>query len=104
MLKNTITDVLAGFLNTLLFGYFNMKAFAVAEHFGVSIQLLMNFHCQLKSGNAKKIPTILCFRVPWLIPILKADEVADDIVDAVREDQEMLVLPKFLGKLLAIKR
>ena len=52
----------------------------------------------------EQIWTLLYFRVPWLIPILKADEVADDIVDAVREEQEMLVLPKFLGKLLAIKR
>ena len=50
------------------------------------------------------VPFILFYSVPWLVPILKSDEVADDIVDAVREDQDMLVLPKFLGKLLAIKR
>jgi len=42
--------------------------------------------------------------VPWLIPILKSEEVAEEIVDAVREDQEMLVLPKRLGKILSTKR
>jgi len=42
--------------------------------------------------------------VPWLIPILQVEDAAQDIVDAVREDRNVVVLPKVLGKVLSLKR
>jgi len=42
--------------------------------------------------------------VPWLIPILQVEEVAQDIVDAVRENQDVIVFPSVLGMVLALKR
>jgi len=36
-------------------------------------------------------------RFPWLLPILKEDEVADRIVDAIRRDRRRLYLPPLVG-------
>ena len=42
--------------------------------------------------------------VPWLIPILQVEEVAQGIVEAVQENQSMVIFPKILGKIIALKR
>ena len=43
------------------------------------------------------------FSVPWLIPILQSSEVAKAIVNAVRMNQDMLILPKIFNA-ITIKR
>ena len=42
--------------------------------------------------------------IPWLLPILDVEDVAKDIVHAVRTNTEEIILPKALGKLHCTKR
>ncbi len=46
---------------------------------------------------------LFVFSIPWLLPILEADDVAKSIVNAVRCNQNLLYLPKFIGTLFCGK-
>jgi len=43
-------------------------------------------------------------RFPWLLPLMEPEDVADEIVNAVLINQEMLCLPRIVNVLATMKR
>lgn len=60
---------------------------------GVSTTLINPFY--INTGMFDGVQT----RVPWLLPILDPDEVAETVVDAVAKNREQVMLPRAVGLL-----